>query len=201
MNRRNLMAWTLVASLAALPAFAGELSVTNAWSRTTPPGVTVGVAYFTLKNDTGKSDRLLKISSPIASKAQVHRTEILDGIARMREVAVLHVDAGQTLEFCAERHARHVDGAEEAPGRGEDVRDRDAVRGGGAEKGAGDRPQGLIRQRPTAFAGPALVNECATSPCPRFSRYLPLVNSLTTRRQKRIARGFFDCSGTVHSPA
>jgi hypothetical protein len=80
-------------------AQAGELTVTNAWSRSTPPGVTVGVAYFTLKNDTGKSDRLLKISSPVASKVQVHRTEVLDGIARMREVAVMHVDAGQTLEF------------------------------------------------------------------------------------------------------
>jgi periplasmic copper chaperone A len=99
MNRRTLMAWALGASLVALTAFAGELTVTNAWSRSTPPGVTVGVAYFTLKNDTGKSDRLLRISSPAASKVQVHRTEILDGIARMREVAVLHVDAGQTLEF------------------------------------------------------------------------------------------------------
>jgi len=99
MNRRNVIALALAAALAALPAIAGELSITNAWSRTTPPGVTVGVAYFTLKNDTGKSDRLLKISSPIASRAQVHRTEVLDGIARMREVAVLHVDAGQTLEF------------------------------------------------------------------------------------------------------
>lgn len=99
MNRRILLAWALAAGLAALPAFAGELSITNAWSRSTPPGVTVGVAYFTLKNDTGKPDRLLKITSPIASKVQVHRTEILDGIARMREVAVLHVDAGQALEF------------------------------------------------------------------------------------------------------
>lgn len=99
MNRRNLIAWALAAGLTALPALAGELSVTNAWSRTTPPGVTVGVAYFSLKNDAGKSDRLLKITSPVASKVQVHRTEILDGIARMREVAVLHVDAGQALEF------------------------------------------------------------------------------------------------------
>jgi copper(I)-binding protein len=98
MNRRNLSVALLV-SLAALPALAGELSVTNAWSRSTPPGVTVGVAYFTLKNDTAKSDRLLKISTPVASKVQVHRTEILDDIARMREVAVLHLDAGQTLEF------------------------------------------------------------------------------------------------------
>ena len=99
MNRRQLVACALAASLAALPVLAGELSVTNAWSRSTPPGVTVGVAYFTLKNDTGKSDRLLKITTPVASKVQVHRTEILDGIARMREVAVLHVDAGQALEF------------------------------------------------------------------------------------------------------
>ena len=99
MNRRQLIACALGASLAGLPAFAGELAVTNAWSRSTPPGVTVGVAYFTLKNDTGKSDRLLKITTPVASKVQVHRTEILDGMARMREVAVLHIDAGQTVEF------------------------------------------------------------------------------------------------------
>jgi copper(I)-binding protein len=85
--------------LGALPALAGTLTVTNAWSRSTPPGVKVGVAYFTLRNDTGHSDRLLKISSPVAESVQVHRTEILDGIARMREVAVLHVDAGQTVEF------------------------------------------------------------------------------------------------------
>ena len=99
MNRMDLFAWTVVVALATLPALAGELAVTNAWSRTTPPGVTVGVVYFTLRNDTGKSDRLLKLSTPVAAQVEVHRTEVLDGIARMREVAVLHVDAGQTLEF------------------------------------------------------------------------------------------------------
>jgi copper(I)-binding protein len=99
MNRRLLIAATFATLLAAPPAFAGELTVTHAWSRTTPPGVTVGVVYFTLKNDTAKSDRLLKISSPIAANVQVHRTEIQDGMARMREVAVLHVDANQTVEF------------------------------------------------------------------------------------------------------
>ena len=98
MNLTRLLA-ALFVTLATLPALAGELAITNAWSRSTPPGVTVGVAYFTLKNGTGKSDRLLKITTPAASKVQVHRTEILDGMARMREVAVLHVDAGQTLEF------------------------------------------------------------------------------------------------------
>ena len=99
MSRESLFASAIVVMLASLPAFAGGLTITNAWSRSTPPGVTVGVVYFKLTNDTGKSDRLLKLSTPVASKVQVHRTETLDGIARMREVAVLHVDAGQTLEF------------------------------------------------------------------------------------------------------
>ncbi|MGH8203395.1 MAG: copper chaperone PCu(A)C [Steroidobacteraceae bacterium] len=99
MSRKSLFASAIVVLLASLPAFGGGLTITNAWSRSTPPGVTVGVVYFTLNNDTRKSDRLLKLSTPVASKVQVHRTEILDGIARMREVAVLHVDAGQALEF------------------------------------------------------------------------------------------------------
>jgi hypothetical protein len=99
MNRVPRAALGLAFALAALPALAGGLAVTGAWSRSTPPVAKVGVVYFTLSNDTRKSDRLLKLSTPVASKAEVHRTEVLDGIARMREVAILHVDAGQTLEF------------------------------------------------------------------------------------------------------
>jgi copper(I)-binding protein len=99
MKRTILAGLALAAALAAAAASAGELSVTGAWSRSTPPGAKVGVVYFTLKNDTKKSDRLLKLSTPVAAGVEVHRTEVLDGIARMREVAVLHVDAGQTLEF------------------------------------------------------------------------------------------------------
>jgi periplasmic copper chaperone A len=106
MNRKAVFAGALAALLLALPALAGTLTVTDAWSRSTPPGVSVGVAYFTLKNGSGKSDRLLKISSPVASKVQVHRTEIQGGIARMREVAVLHVDTGQTVKF--EPNGMHV---------------------------------------------------------------------------------------------
>ncbi len=99
MNRRNLLVLAIVAAFAGPPAVAGELAVVNAGSRSTPPVAKVGVVYFTLKNDTKKSDRLLKLSTPVATRVEVHRTEELDGIARMREVAVLHVDAGQTLEF------------------------------------------------------------------------------------------------------
>ena len=99
MKKLGFALLALAAALAAPAALAEGLTVTNSWSRSTPPGAKVGVVYFTLKNDTKKSDRLLKLSAPVAEKIEVHRTEVLDGIARMREVAVLHVDAGQTLEF------------------------------------------------------------------------------------------------------
>lgn len=88
-----------LAMLATMPALADELTVTDAWARTTPPGATMGAVYFRLHNGSGKSDRLLKLKTPAAASATVHRTEIVEDIARMREVSVLHVAPGEKLEF------------------------------------------------------------------------------------------------------
>ncbi|MGH8130839.1 MAG: copper chaperone PCu(A)C [Steroidobacteraceae bacterium] len=99
MIRRLLLATLVLSLFAVAPAYAGELTVSNAWSRTTPPGVSVGVVYLKIYNDTAKSDRLLKLQASVASSAEVHRTEIVEGVARMREVSVLHVAAGEHVEF------------------------------------------------------------------------------------------------------
>ena len=92
--------------LAAGSALAGQLTVKSAWARATPPGVTMGVVYFQLENGSTKSDRLLKLSTPVAASAGVHQTEIVDDIARMREVAVLHVAPGEKITF--EPNGYHV---------------------------------------------------------------------------------------------
>jgi len=97
--RHSLLTVIALSLLAAGPALAGELTVTGAWARTTPPGMRMGAIYLVIDNDTAKSDRLLKLRTPVASGTEVHRTEVLDGIARMREVAVLHVGAGERIEF------------------------------------------------------------------------------------------------------
>ena len=89
----------LLGLLAAGTALAGELTVTGAWARSTPPGAGMGAIYLTIDNGSTKSDRLLKLRTSVASATQVHRTEELDGIVRMREVAVLHVAAGERIEF------------------------------------------------------------------------------------------------------
>lgn len=85
--------------LAAGSALSGQLTVSSAWARATPPGVSMGVVYFQIHNGSTKSDRLLKLKTSIAASAGVHRTEIVDDIARMREVAVLHVAPGEKIEF------------------------------------------------------------------------------------------------------
>jgi hypothetical protein len=59
----------------------------------------MGVVYFRLHNGSGKSDRLLKLRTSVAASASVHRTEIVEGMARMREVSVLHVAPGERVEF------------------------------------------------------------------------------------------------------
>jgi copper(I)-binding protein len=85
--------------LAASGVMAGELAVTSAWTRATTPGAAMGVIYFRIDNGSTKSDRLLKLKTSVAESAGVHRTEIVDDIARMREVAVLHVAPGEKVEF------------------------------------------------------------------------------------------------------
>lgn len=100
MNLRNgFRLAVLLCLILARPALAGELAVTGAWARTTPPGVVMSAIYLTIDNGSTKSDRLLKLNTPVAGSAGVHRTEVLDGIVRMREVAVLHVGAGERIEF------------------------------------------------------------------------------------------------------
>ncbi|HEU0225977.1 MAG TPA: copper chaperone PCu(A)C [Steroidobacteraceae bacterium] len=87
------------AMLIAAPALADKLAVTDAWARTTPPGATMGAVYFKLHNGSGKSDRLLELKTLVTASASVHRTEIVEGMTRMREVSVLQVAPGEKLAF------------------------------------------------------------------------------------------------------
>ena len=111
-RRLGLFAALVLGLFAVAPVFAGELTVTGAWARTTPPGAKMGAIYLVIDNGSKKSDRLLKLRTSVASGAEVHRTEVLDGIARMREVALLHVGAGERVEFKPGGHHVMLSGLE-----------------------------------------------------------------------------------------
>jgi periplasmic copper chaperone A len=101
--------WTLLllALAAALPgaAVAQSLRVVDAWSRPTIPGIDVGVAYFTIRNE-GKSDRLLRVSSSVANRAELHASSVKNGVVKMEGLDSVDVASGAPTSF--EPSGRHV---------------------------------------------------------------------------------------------
>jgi len=63
---------------------AGDLVVTQAWSRATPAGAKVASGYLTIENKGTAPDRLLGGSSDAAAKVEVHEMATRDGVMTMR---------------------------------------------------------------------------------------------------------------------
>lgn len=84
---------------------ADGIVVHDAWSRATPPGITVGVAYFVMDN-RGPDDRLLRVSSPIAKQPELHVSVMEDGVMQMRPLKTVEVVEGASVKF--EPGGKHV---------------------------------------------------------------------------------------------
>ena len=84
----------------SLPATADPaILVENAWVREAPPGAQMMSAYMTLKN-TGPDDIVLaSVGSPAFTMVMLHKSEIVDGIARMSHQDELLIPAGGSVEL------------------------------------------------------------------------------------------------------
>lgn len=67
----------------AMPA---EVKVMDAWARATPGLVKNGGAYFTAVNGGAHADRIVGVSSDMASRTELHTHLNDNGVMRMREV-------------------------------------------------------------------------------------------------------------------
>lgn len=76
-----------------------SLTVSNAWVRETPPNAEVSAAYLTVHNQTSQAHTLMGISSPQFQKAEMHRTQIVNGQARMQRMPEVIIDAHGSVEF------------------------------------------------------------------------------------------------------
>lgn len=74
-------------------ATAGGVTVDEAWVRAMPPGQSVTALYFTVENNSGESCTLTSVSTPEASRTELHRTTEEDGVARMRLQASIDIPA------------------------------------------------------------------------------------------------------------
>jgi copper(I)-binding protein len=84
----------LLLALPVMPSVADEAPrATEAWSRATPPGATVGAAYLVIEGGA-RDDRLVGASSPRASMVHLHEVVDEGGMARMRSVDAVKIPAG-----------------------------------------------------------------------------------------------------------
>lgn len=75
------------------------LNVTGAWIREGPPVVSTLAGYAQVENLTDRKIALVSATSPDFAAVEFHRTEIVNGLARMREEKVIVIAAGSSVSF------------------------------------------------------------------------------------------------------
>jgi copper(I)-binding protein len=88
-----VLAILFASPLRAQEVKAGDLVITQAWSRATPGGAKIGGGYLTIENKGSAPDRLVGAAADIAGKVEVHEMAMNDGVMKMRPL-----DKGLTIE-------------------------------------------------------------------------------------------------------
>ncbi|MBR0715768.1 copper chaperone PCu(A)C [Bradyrhizobium liaoningense] len=95
-----LFAAAIAAPATAQEIKAGDLVITQAWSRATPGGAKIGGAYLTIENKGTTPDTLVGGSADIAGKVEVHEMAVTNGVMKMRQLDKgLAIDPGKTVKF------------------------------------------------------------------------------------------------------
>ena len=63
------------------------------------PGRHMSAGYLEIANNSGQAIRLTRVESPDFAAVEMHETRMEDGVARMRPLADLVIDAGATVRF------------------------------------------------------------------------------------------------------
>jgi copper(I)-binding protein len=88
------------APLQAQEVKAGDLVITQAWSRATPGGAKIAGGYLTIENKGSSPDRLMKGTADISGKIEVHEMAMNNGVMTMRELDKgLAIEPGKTVKL------------------------------------------------------------------------------------------------------
>src|SRR3954465_6237853 len=95
----------LFSAMLAAPALAeevkaGDLVITQAWTRATPGGAKIAGGYLTIENKGAAADRLIGAAADAAGKVEVHEMSMKDGVMTMRPLDKgLAIEPGKTVKF------------------------------------------------------------------------------------------------------
>ena len=76
-----------------------NIVVDNAWIREAPPGARMMAAYLVINNLTDKAVELTGVDSPAFAHVMMHKSETVDGVARMIHQDSLVIPARDSLTF------------------------------------------------------------------------------------------------------
>ena len=79
---------------------AGDLVITQAWSRATPGGAKIAGGYLTIENKGAAPDRLVSGSGDFAGKVEIHEMAMNNGVMTMRPLDKgLAIEPGKTVKL------------------------------------------------------------------------------------------------------
>ena len=88
-----LFAWSFVATAES------GVKVENAWVREAPPTARMMAAYMTLKNTGEQETVLVEVGSTAFRHVMLHKSEVIDGVARMMHLDELIIPAQGSVEL------------------------------------------------------------------------------------------------------
>ena len=101
MKHRSAMGLLAALALfhAAINAADTTVVIRDAWIREAPPNAQVLAGYAQIENTTDKADAIVTVSSTAFEKAEIHRSEVKDGVARMAQAKRLDLPPGQIVKL------------------------------------------------------------------------------------------------------
>jgi periplasmic copper chaperone A len=96
----TLLGGLLAAPVRAEEVKAGDLLITQAWSRATPGGAKVAGGYLTIENKGATADRLIGGSGDVTGRIEVHEMATSNGVMTMRALDNgLVIEPGKTVKL------------------------------------------------------------------------------------------------------
>ncbi|QIP00816.1 copper chaperone PCu(A)C [Bradyrhizobium symbiodeficiens] len=102
---KNVLLAAFALAISAAPALAddvkaGDLVISQPWSRATPGGAKVAGGYLVIENKGTAPDRLIGGSAEIAGKFEIHEMAVENGVMKMRALDKgLTIEPGKTVKF------------------------------------------------------------------------------------------------------
>ncbi|MBI1984138.1 MAG: copper chaperone PCu(A)C [Acidobacteria bacterium] len=99
MNARLILLGLFLQLITAVSAADADLVVHGAWIRAAPPNAPVLAGYMTIKNHSRLAKVLVRATSPAFASVTLHRTEHVEGVARMSHVPEVKIRANSEFVF------------------------------------------------------------------------------------------------------